>query len=469
MTKRTPRRSSTGRKIPALLDAERFIYDEYLLDPAANSLTCRYRLDSWAFVEKFRFPGGGNWAAPAVAEAARWVFLLVGVSYYKAGAPPIIDLGALAVTDTERAFLREFYIEGLGEYAFRSTPQLDLTALEIVGPTVAAREPAGFAARPGSALIPFGGGVDSIVSVELLRDAAPDAALFVVNRPGDRFEAIEQPAAVAGLPIVRAERTLDPQILRSTELGFRNGHVPVTGIISALAVMAAALTGRDAVVLSNEWSASRGNVEIDGRWVNHQYSKSVSFERGFRGVLAESIGPGLDYFSLLRPFTELWIAQAFSQLPQYFDTFRSCNRAFHINFAHRKDHWCAHCDKCAFVDLILAPFMDPEVLRGIFARGGGEPIDNPVMVPNLGTLLGLVPDAKPWECVGDVDECQVAAQMTIARADRDHSPILRGLVDLMEAPPLTEARITELLTPASEHFIPVRYLPAVLADITEGQ
>ena len=33
-----------------------------------------------------------------------------------------------------------------------------------------------------------------------------DAALFVMSRPGDRFAAIERPAAVTGLPVVRAGR-----------------------------------------------------------------------------------------------------------------------------------------------------------------------------------------------------------------------------------------------------------------------
>src|SRR5690606_19698408 len=156
--------------------------------------------------------------------------LLAGVSYYKAGAPPVIDLGSHAVTDTERAFLREYYVDGLGEFAFRSEPRLDLTGLEISGPRLQRDAPVGFSPAIGTPLIPFGGGVDSIVTVELLRGKAPDASLFVVNRPGDRFDAIERPSAVTGLPTVRAERVLDPTILRSAELGFRNGHVPVTGI-----------------------------------------------------------------------------------------------------------------------------------------------------------------------------------------------------------------------------------------------
>ena len=133
--------------------------------------------------------------------------------------------------------------------------------------------------------MPFGGGIDSIVSVEHVRQRA-DVALFVVSRPGDRFEAIERPAAVSGLPVIRAGREIDQQLMRSAELGFLNGHVPVTGILSAIAVLAAVLGERDTVVMSNEWSASVPTLEHDGRPVNHQYSKSASFEAAFRAVLA---------------------------------------------------------------------------------------------------------------------------------------------------------------------------------------
>ena len=114
-------------------------------------------------------------------------------------------------------------------------------------------------------LIPFGGGIDSIVTVEGVRQRTGDIALFVVSRPGDRFAAIEKPAAVSGLPVIRAGREIDPQLLRSQELGFLNGHVPVTGIISAIAVLAAVLNDRNAVVMSNEWSASVPTLEHDGR------------------------------------------------------------------------------------------------------------------------------------------------------------------------------------------------------------
>jgi hypothetical protein len=434
--------------------ADIFQYLGYDLDPERNRLVCRYRLDGRDFREEITFPGGGDWAAPAVAEAARLVFLLAAVSYYKAGAPPVVDLGDTAVTDTERAFLREFYLEGLGEYAYRNA--LDLSDLTIAGPRLDRAAPVAYQPDEGRPLVPFGGGMDSIVSVELVRPRAKDAALFVVNRPGDRFDAIERPAAVTGWPVVRAERLIDGQLLRSAELGFRNGHVPVTGILSAIAIMAATLEGRDAVIMSNEWSASSGTVELDGRSINHQYSKSESFEAGLRTVLRDALGGAPAYFSLLRPFSELWIARRFAESPQYFDTFRSCNRAFYTDPAKRWDRWCGECDKCAFIDLILAPFLSRSQLRVVFQDR--EPLSNQDLIETFRALLALSPDAKPWECVGDLSECRAATRLAADRPDRLGSPVLGQLLAELGSQP-DEVTAEDLLRPIGRHFTEEKYAP----------
>ena len=439
-----------------------FRYDGYRLDPGRGLLTCHYSLGERRFAERVGFPGGGNWAAPPVAAAARLVFLLAGVSYYKTAAPDVIDLGDTALTDAERDFLTGFYVDGLGEFAYRNG--LDLSGLRIEGPRRERPAPPGAQTRRdgGRPLVPFGGGIDSIVTVELVRQhSAP--ALFIVGRPGDRFAAIEAPAAVTGLPVVRAEREIDGQLLRSAELGFRNGHVPVTGIISAIAVLAAALAGRDVVVMSNEWSASIPTLEIGGRAINHQYSKSAAFEAAFRSVLAEAGAqlpnpqlPG--YFSALRPYSELWVARRFARLTQYHDTFRSCNRAFHIDPARRLDHWCGQCDKCCFIDLILAPFLAPADLERIFA--GREPLADPdphgELAGRFRTLLGTSQASKPFECVGEVSECRAAATAAAARPDRAGSKLLQALAgELAGRPELIPA--ADLLRPLSEHFIPDAY------------
>jgi UDP-N-acetyl-alpha-D-muramoyl-L-alanyl-L-glutamate epimerase len=446
-----------------------FRYESFQLDPERGLLTCRYSVGDRQFAERvtIEVPGGpGRWADPAVTEAARLVFLLAGVSYYKTAAPPVIDLGDTAVTDAERAFLRAFYLDGLGEFAYRNG--LDLSGLQITGPRrddpARPAGPAGpaddwRAARPERPLVPFGGGIDSIVTVEHVRHRA-DAALFIMSRPGDRFAAIEAPAAVTGLPIVRAGREIDQQLLRSRELGFLNGHVPVTGILSAIAVLAAVLDGRDAVVMSNEWSASIPTLEVDGRPVNHQYSKSATFEAAFRAVLAGPLGGRISYFSALRPYTELWVAQRFAGLTQYHGTFRSCNRAFHLDPAKRLDHWCGRCDKCCFIDLILAPFLPAAELRAIF--GGQEPLADPEpgesLAPKFRALLGTLPDSKPFECVGEIGECRVAAVLAARRPDRAGDALLQQLAaEVAGLPDLPAA--AELLAPVGEHFIPDSYAP----------
>jgi len=434
-----------------------FRYREYAVDAERGVLTCRYELDGREFTERVTLPPGEQWHTGQARAAARLVFLLSGVSYYKTAAPPVIDYGATMLTEAEEAFLREFYLQGLAEFAYRNN--LDLTALHLQaerGPDQpsAPRTPPG----PRRALVPFGGGIDSIVTVEQVRRQA-DAALFVVSRPADRFDAIEQPAAVTGLPVVRAEREIDPQLLRSAELGFLNGHVPVTGILSAIAVLAAVLTGRDAVVMSNEWSASIPTLEFGGHPVNHQYSKSEEFEAAFRDVLADQ-GSGVarlpEYFSWLRDRTELWVGREFAALTRYHDSFRSCNKAFYTERARRFAYWCGRCDKCCFIDLILAPFLPAETLRRIFAVAG-EPLDDPGLAAKFRSLLGA--GAKPFECVGEVTECRAAVLLAARRDDRTDSGLLQELAAEVagwpDAP--SQAETAAMLEPVGRNFIPDRY------------
>jgi UDP-N-acetyl-alpha-D-muramoyl-L-alanyl-L-glutamate epimerase len=436
-----------------------FSYESFAIDAERGLLTCRYRLDGRGFSERVRLAPGPRWNSPPAQAAARLVYLLAGVSYYKTAAPAVVDLADTALTPLELGFLREFYTHGLAEFAYRNA--LDLTGvrfearLAAEAPSVAAHEPDGAAAR---ALVPFGGGIDSIVTVERIRRRA-DVALFVVSRPGDRFDAIERPAAVSGLPVIRAGREIDPQLLRSAELGFLNGHVPVTGILSAIGILAAVLEDRDAVIMSNEWSASAPTLVHNGRPVNHQYSKSDSFEAAFRGVLAAgSVGlPG--YFSALRDRTELWVAEEFATLTQYHATFRSCNRAFHLDTARRLGHWCGQCDKCCFIDLILAPFMSADALRAVFAADGGgpEPLSDPALAPKFRTLLGS--GTKPFECVGEVSECRAAVLLAARRPDRADCGLLRELAAEIAGRPdaPAAAEVAAMRRPVGGNHIPAAY------------
>lgn len=440
-----------------------FRYGGFDLDDAEDRIvvTCRYALDNLSFVETVSVgvTPERSGTDETVFAAARLVYLLAGISYFKAAAPPRIELPDDPLSETEAALLAAFYVDGLGEYAYRN--QLELTGLTIDAPRRDSPAPTPPPQHPQRPLIPFGGGIDSIVTVEGVRSAAPaaDLALFVMSRPDDHFAAIEAPLATSALPVIRAWRTLDPKILESTHRGYRNGHVPVTGILSAIALLAAAANARDAVVMSNEWSASAPNLEHRGRPVNHQWSKSLHFEELLRSVLATSPLAGINYHSWLRCRSELWVARRFASHSEYHPTFRSCNRAFTLDPLRRADQWCGTCDKCCFIDLILAPYVDADALAGIF--GGHEPLRNGELAPAFDALCGLSSDAKPFECVGDTDECRVAATLATRRDDRTGDALLERLATsssaLMPGDPSHHA--DTLLAPLGAHHVPPGLAP----------
>ncbi len=190
-----------------------------------------------------------------------------------------------------------------------------------------------------------------------------------------------------------------------------------------------------------------------GHPINHQWSKSEEFESAFARLVAARLGPTPAVFSYLRPRSELWVAQQFADLRDFHPVFQSCNRAFHQEPAQRLDHWCGRCDKCCFVDLILAPFMSAAALGAVFEAG--EPLLLEENEPRFETLLGLQPDAKPFECVGDVDECRAALVLATARDDRRQTTLLHALQRRLPTAPVPAT----LLAPRGPHYIPDRYVP----------
>jgi hypothetical protein len=176
--------------------------------------------------------------------------------------------------------------------------------------------------------------------------------------------------------------------------------VPITGILSAIALACAVLAGSDVVAMSNEHSANAPNLIIDGMAINHQYSKSLEFEADFAEYAERLISPSISYFSLLRPLSEIEIARRFARYPSYFGIFRSCNTAFRQLPGARGSQWCCDCPKCRFVFLALAPFVGRQELVEIFGR---DLLDDDTQAGGFAELCGLR-EHKPFECVGETAE-----------------------------------------------------------------
>ena len=121
-----------------------------------------------------------------------------------------------------------------------------------------------------------------------------------------------------------------------------------------------------------------------------------------------------------------------------------------IDPAKRLDHWCGVCDKCVFIDLVLAPFLEPERLRAVFA--GKEPLDDPALTERFRGLLGDDLVTKPFECVGEVTECRAAVQQAAARPDRASNAVLQELV--REVVPQD---VSTFLRPMGPHAIPAAH------------
>jgi hypothetical protein len=232
--------------------------------------------------------------------------------------------------------------------------------------------------------------------MECLKQSGQPVLLFSLGDAAPIRACIE----AAQLPFIRVHRRLDRGLLEVNRTGALNGHVPITGILSAIAVACAVMSGCDAVAMSNEHSASAPNLTLDGVEINHQYSKSLEFEADFAEYVGRHISPSISYFSFLRPLSEIEIARRFAKYSTYFGKFRSCNTAFKQSPAARGRHWCCNCPKCRFVFLALSPFVSKPDLVEIFS---GDLLDDEAQYGGFAQLCGLR-EYKPFECVGETSE-----------------------------------------------------------------
>ncbi|MGO9582450.1 MAG: endonuclease domain-containing protein, partial [Acidimicrobiales bacterium] len=360
---------------PELEHVETFRIVSFDFDPAKNTARFDYAFDdAHSFRETVELGGPplGSPPGKGIERALRLVHLAAGVSYYKAAAPERIVVETGPLSRGEAGLVHDLYDKGLREFAVANQLQVPIDFELRIEPErghapggVAAGVPAGTwdvaeqvrdAPRPGIA-VPIGGGKDSIVLVEALKAAGPaeDVPTWLVainKRP-----AMERIAQVAGLPFASITRTISPRLLELNSAGALNGHVPITAIVSLIAVAAGYVYGYDTTLMALERSADEATALIDGVAVNHQWSKSTECELGLRSVIRESVSSSIEYCSGLRSCGELEIARWFAGLPAYHSGFRSCNQVFRSGAQF--DGWCGRCPKCRFVFLVLAPFLDP--------------------------------------------------------------------------------------------------------------
>jgi UDP-N-acetyl-alpha-D-muramoyl-L-alanyl-L-glutamate epimerase len=426
----------------------RFRFVSAGLDPGSGVARLGYAFDDGPlFVETLRFPGApfelDAARAAAVEQALRLLHLIAGVSYYKAAVPREIAIDDYAIDAATADFLAAVYEQGLGEFAHRNGMSLRV-AFPADGAPVTAAPTLGLRHH---ALVAIGGGKDSLVSIEALRTlGAAQTVSWIGAAP-----LIRACAERTGLPLLQVERQIAPELFEFNRRGAWNGHIPVTAINSAILALAALLVDADQVVFSNERSASYGSqIEGSGE-VNHQWSKGWDFERDFAARLRHMVAADLDYYSLLRPLSELAVARQFARIDRYDAHFSSCNRNFHLLGERPATRWCGVCPKCQFVFLALAPFMPKPRLVGIFGR---NLLDEPGQAEGYDALMEFR-GHKPFECVGEARESRAAMAALAASPDWSEDAIIERFRRVV-LPHLDPAQLdlAALMQPAGEHGIP---------------
>jgi hypothetical protein len=436
------------------VEYKQFIFESYHYDSAISTLSLRYRFgEGPRFEEQLIFEFVKRQLPPAARQVLdrifRLIFLLSGVSYYKAFIPKTLICDAFALDETTAKFLSIFYEKGLAEFAFRNGVslrnhfQFQSRSAPASAPTVLD--------LPRRTCIPVGGGKDSIVTIECLKHNGQPLVLFSL---GDA-EPINACITAAKLPFIRVHRRLDGALLSLNDAGALNGHVPITGILSAIVLACAVMSGFDAIAMSNEHSASAPNLKIDGIEINHQFSKSLEFEQMFSEYVRNLISPSIAYFSLLRPLSEIEIARRFSKYSSYFKIFRSCNAAFRQSRAARGRHWCCDCPKCRFVFLALSPFVAKSDLIGIF---GHDLLDDQTQRDGFAELCGLQ-EHKPFECVGETSESAGVMSFLGGHPDWREDRVVRQLIE--DFPALRQSDPSQyraLFEVRNTHRVPASYM-----------
>ncbi len=406
--------------------------------------------DGPELIERIGFPDAPSLAPkrrPAFDAALRLLHLIAGVSYYKAGVPKEIRVEGAPLDPVTARFMEQVYVHGLAEFAYQN--KLELRERISFPHSRSAPAPAVAVGLSRRTLVPIGGGKDSLVSLEMLKRVQEPMTVVWVGDSALIAACVQR----TGLPMLNIRRSLAAELFEYNRMGAWNGHIPVTAINSAILLCAAILYGYDAIAFSNERSASAATLEYDGQPVNHQWSKSRDFERALREYTNSHIATDLDYFSLLRPWSELGVAHKFARAAQYDDVFSSCNRNFRIRGERPTDRWCGQCPKCHFVFLALAPFVAKPRLLAIFGR---NLLDDAALASGFDALLEYR-EHKPFECVGEGRESRAALSALTHRPEwREDALVVRFAEEIAPQLDTHVLALAPLLVPSVEHFLPLR-------------
>ncbi len=406
--------------------ARSFEFTSYNFDVSEKKANFRYSIDlsnkdRIDFTETLFFPkdfSEENTMYPELIDSILFnLHLILGISYWKTYCPSDIRIRTKPLNQKQADFWNIVYSKGLGEFFYKN--KIDYRGL-IKFPYEDVPQTSRIIELLDRSLVGIGGGKDSIVAIEMLKEKKRSIMGF--NLHGSKeSEIVKTVAKIADIETIKVTRMIDPKLLELNALpDTYNGHIPISAIYAFTGVLTAILYNYKDIVVSNEASANVGNVEYLGEMINHQWSKSKEFELLFSEYIHTNISTSVNYYSVLRPYSELKILKEFTKYKQYFSVFSSCNRNFTLTKSVVKK-WCGECPKCAFVFAGLAAFLPKEEVINIFGRNLFTDESLVILFKQLAGLELM----KPFECVGTYEETKLALYLAYKRMDYKGDAVMK--------------------------------------------
>jgi len=445
----------------------RFIYESFQIKKQNNELRVNFRFvlePNVAFSPEVVIPIDQSLNHKETENFVFHLGLIEMISYWKAACPKEILVDAGQLTDQQIAWWHDLFIHGLGEFFYKNN--IDFTPPDFLritsNLTKEAYPPLQKSPPPSGELILVSGGKDSTVTLEVVKDSPSRKGCLVLNPTRASLESIR----IAGYPEpLVVERTIDQNLLELNRLGYLNGHTPFSAYLAFLGVFVGVLHNYENIIVSNDRGSEEENIIFHELKVNHQYSRSLHFEKLFREYCAQYLTNQIQYFSFLRPLYELQISQLFTNYPKHHLSFRSCN----VN--QKKDSWCGRCAKCAFVYASLFPYLSFERMIEIF---GKDYYREPAIDPFIRQLVGLG-QHKPFECVGTIEESVLAISLAIQKYRSAGKQVPSLLLSLEKELGIDKNKTIRILKERiengwnQEHFLPPEYVRLLKKAISKIQ
>jgi hypothetical protein len=396
-----------------------------------KSVTISHRFSAsggLAFSPTTRIYGKTDGKEDAIKRLALYASLVESLSYWKASCSPKIIIEK-SIPKAAFQWFEDLMLNGMMEYRYTNgLPSRFVPEVEWEEDSEIITLEEGKSAVP---LVLVSGGKDSTVTLSLLHQNGPIKA-FVLNQlpAADRVL-----AAFPDIEIVRGERSIDSTLLELNKSGYLNGHTPFSALLSVISTIAAILADAPVAIASNEASAEAPFAIYDGMNVNHQYSKSLQYEKYFGDLIKKTIPGSPPWFSFLRPLSEPQICLLLSKRKDLLSLISSCNRNQSIG------SWCGSCPKCVSTWILLHPYVNTDELKKLFGKDVLE--EGKKLMP---ALLGNC-ECRPLECVGTPEELDAS---------------LRSVVGEKEP-------LNNFLSQFATHLIPKRYEDILKHSLTEAQ